>query len=199
MDKIKNMGLFLSITVSILYVFFGFTAHCEAGMAPRGKVVVVTRMPFNMKGADCLTAKSSIGEPLNNVLNDGLLRKKPDGKLYPALAKSWEIDPNWAYMKFTLDEKAKWGDGSPVTAADVKFTIDRGMEKNRPWIIGGELRRNVKNVEIVDNYNFIIHLKKPYPGFLDRCNRYIGVQPKTYFEKIGEEKICFSTHGSRFF
>jgi ABC-type transport system substrate-binding protein len=46
------------------------------------------------------------------------------GELTPLLAKSYEISPDGKQFTFTLDERAKWFDGKPVTAEDVKFSFD---------------------------------------------------------------------------
>ena len=40
------------------------------------------------------------------------------------LAKAWEVSPDGTLYTFTLHE-ANWHDGTPVTADDVVFTLDR--------------------------------------------------------------------------
>jgi len=45
--------------------------------------------------------------------------------LVPRLAKSWEVSADGIVYTFHLDEKAKFNDGTPVTAEDVKYSIDR--------------------------------------------------------------------------
>jgi peptide/nickel transport system substrate-binding protein/microcin C transport system substrate-binding protein len=42
----------------------------------------------------------------------------------PELAESWEISPDNKVFTFHLDPRAKWQDGRPVTAEDVKFSFD---------------------------------------------------------------------------
>ncbi|MFZ9521254.1 MAG: ABC transporter substrate-binding protein [Silvanigrellaceae bacterium] len=42
----------------------------------------------------------------------------------PSLASKWEISKDGKQFTFTLDKKAKFSDGSPVTADDVKFSYD---------------------------------------------------------------------------
>jgi len=52
-----------------------------------------------------------------------------DGKLYPLLADgdyAWNAD--MTELTVTIKEAAKWSDGTPVTAADVKRTFDIGVE-----------------------------------------------------------------------
>ncbi|MFJ9636036.1 ABC transporter substrate-binding protein [Streptomyces sp. NPDC101178] len=49
---------------------------------------------------------------------------KPTDKADPWLATDWEWEGNFTKVTFTLDERAKWADGKPLTAADVEFTFN---------------------------------------------------------------------------
>jgi peptide/nickel transport system substrate-binding protein len=58
----------------------------------------------------------------------------PDGrvvydrnKLEPELAESWAIAPDGASVTFKLRKNAKFHDGTPVTAKDVKWSFDRAV------------------------------------------------------------------------
>ncbi len=47
------------------------------------------------------------------------------GVMYPLLAEKVSYDPKQtAFVIFHLNPKAKFSDGSPVTADDVKFSFD---------------------------------------------------------------------------
>jgi len=46
------------------------------------------------------------------------------GEYIPRLAKKWEIGKDGMTFTFWLDERAKWFDGKPVTAEDVKFSFE---------------------------------------------------------------------------
>lgn len=45
-------------------------------------------------------------------------------ELAPSLAREWEVSEDKLTFTFFIDERAKWSDGTPVTAHDVKATID---------------------------------------------------------------------------
>ncbi|MFJ9977224.1 ABC transporter substrate-binding protein [Streptomyces cyaneofuscatus] len=49
---------------------------------------------------------------------------KPTDKADPWLATDWQWESNFTKVTFTLDERAKWADGKPLTAADVEFTFN---------------------------------------------------------------------------
>jgi peptide/nickel transport system substrate-binding protein len=46
-------------------------------------------------------------------------------EIAPKLASSWDISPDGTVYTFHLDPNAKFNDGTPVTADDVKYSIDR--------------------------------------------------------------------------
>ena len=46
----------------------------------------------------------------------------------PNLAEKWTISDDKKTFTFTLDQRAKWSDGRPITAEDVKWTFDAIMD-----------------------------------------------------------------------
>jgi len=54
----------------------------------------------------------------------------------PALARRWAVSDDGREFTFVLDARAKWSDGVPVTAEDVKWTFDAVMDpksETGPW------------------------------------------------------------------
>lgn len=45
----------------------------------------------------------------------------------PGLARRWSVSEDGKEFTFVLDERARWSDGEPVTAADVAWTFDQVM------------------------------------------------------------------------
>ena len=61
-----------------------------------------------------------------------LVMRTADGKLAPGLAESWSLI-NGLTWEFKIRKGAKFSDGSPVTAADVVYSLDRpATVKNSP-------------------------------------------------------------------
>ena len=52
--------------------------------------------------------------------------------LVPELATAWEVTPDGASVTFHLRDGAKFHDGAPVTAADVKWSLDRAVANPGP-------------------------------------------------------------------
>ncbi|MFE6037159.1 ABC transporter substrate-binding protein [Streptomyces sp. NPDC056452] len=59
---------------------------------------------------------------------------RPTDKADPWLATDWTWESNFTKVTFTLDDKAKWADGKPLTSADVAFTFE--LLKKHPALNG---------------------------------------------------------------
>lgn len=62
---------------------------------------------------------------LATALFTGLTRLDPDGTVQPAVAASWAHDASLRHWRFTLRPGARFSDGTPIEAADVKFAWER--------------------------------------------------------------------------
>ena len=74
---------------------------------------------------------------------------EPDA-VYSLVAASVEVAPDRSWATFQLRPQAKFADGSPLTAADVAFTLAILKEKGHP-IYRVQLR-DVTNAEVLDPY-----------------------------------------------
>ncbi|MBO7720891.1 MAG: ABC transporter substrate-binding protein [Kiritimatiellae bacterium] len=57
-------------------------------------------------------------------------------ELMPALARRWAVSADGREFVFELDGRAKWSDGAPVSAEDVKWTFDAVVDPKNdtgPW------------------------------------------------------------------
>ena len=63
-------------------------------------------------------------EVLFNVF-EGLLKPDHNGNIIPAVAESYEVSPDGTVYSFTLREAVKFHNGKPVTAEDVKYSLEK--------------------------------------------------------------------------
>src|ERR1700761_5781987 len=62
-------------------------------------------------------------------LYDTLLLPTDDGKgVQPGLASAWTVSPDGKTVTLTLRDNIKFSDGSPITAQDVKWSLDRARD-----------------------------------------------------------------------
>jgi peptide/nickel transport system substrate-binding protein len=97
------------------------------GQPVAGGSVVYSRQT-ETQGLNPLSASNGNGDIFaDELLYNGLVRSDPNGtdKLTPALASSWDISPDGKTYTFHLRPGVLFSDGSPLTAEDVKFSLDR--------------------------------------------------------------------------
>ena len=112
------------------------------------------------------------------LLYDSLIRYDIDGKVIPSLAQSWET-PDDSTLIFKLVDNARFHNGSPFTAKDVKYSFERVLDPKvgspRTWVfekVKGaksfmEGRADaVEGIEVVDDYTVKITLEQPFAPFL---------------------------------
>src|SRR5580704_1315585 len=74
-----------------------------------------------------------------SLMCESLLRQAPDGSIGPGVATV--ANPSPTEMVFTLKPGVTFWDGSPVTAADVVFSLDRQMNPAYGGFYGGVFNR----------------------------------------------------------
>ncbi|MGR7997088.1 extracellular solute-binding protein [Xanthobacter sp. ZOL 2024] len=82
--------------------------------------------PFIVKGSAPGILRNAVVEPLMARSFDEPFT------LYPLLARSVATDAQRSYVEFNLDPRARFADGTPVTAEDVLFSFHLLREKGRP-------------------------------------------------------------------
>lgn len=141
-------------------------AHAQA----RPKDVLVVANEFGPNSLDIHTVganRPSYG--VSWICYDRLMtygkKALPDGrvvydlnKLEPELAESWQIAPDGGSVTFKLRKNAKFHDGTPVTAKDVKWSFDRAVTVGgfpTFQMAAGSLEKP-EQFEVVDDYTFRI-------------------------------------------
>ena len=111
----------------------------------------------------------------------------------PGLAERWDVSSDKKTFTFHLRD-AKFSDGSPVTSADVKYSIDRvNVPSNSYYTI----YRVIAGVDTPDRSTVVVRLKQPTPGF----PWYLGfpavsIVPKALVERLGDQAFAKHPVGS---
>jgi peptide/nickel transport system substrate-binding protein len=69
----------------------------------------------------------------------------------PRLAESWELSADRRELTFFLRSDARWSDGVPVTAHDVRFTWEAQTSEATGWAYA-DLKRHIVDVVVVDDH-----------------------------------------------
>jgi peptide/nickel transport system substrate-binding protein len=138
----------------------------------RPKDVLIVANEFGPNSLDIHTVganRPSYG--VSWIVYDRLLtygkRRLPDGrmaydrnKLEPELAESWALAPDGQSVTFKLRKNAKFHDGTPVTAKDVKWSFDRAVTVGgfpTFQMAAGSLEKP-EQFEVVDEHTFRVKL-----------------------------------------
>jgi len=120
------------------------------------------------------------------ALHDALVKPMPGGINTPSLAESWTVSKDGLTYEFVLRKNAKFHNGDPVTADDVKFSFDRYKGSGAKL-----LKDKVKEVQIAAPNRIRFLLKEPWPDFMASYGTSATgagwIVPKKYVEKVGEE------------
>jgi peptide/nickel transport system substrate-binding protein len=83
----------------------------------------------DVNAMDPMTRQETVQLSFLANIYEPLARRKPDLTLEPALATAWE-QTSPTVWRFHLRQGVKWQDGSPFSADDVVFTLQRILSKN---------------------------------------------------------------------
>ena len=86
---------------------------------------LVCPLPGAVSSLDPQTASGTAARLVIGSLFEGLCRLDENGEAVPGVAERWECDSTQTEYTFHLRKNARWSDGTPVTADDFRFAIER--------------------------------------------------------------------------
>src|SRR5438876_6295699 len=120
------------------------------------------------------------------ALHDALVKPMPGNAMAPSLAESWSTSPDGLTYEFVLRKGARFHNGEPVTAEDVKFSFERYR-----GISAKALKDRVAAVDVLDAGYIRFRLRQPWPDFMTFYGTPATgagwIVPKKYVEKVGED------------
>ena len=133
-------------------------------------------------------ALSDADRDMVSLVYSGLMNKTPDGTFVGDLAQSYTVSPDGTTYTFILKNNLHFQDGTPLTADDVIFTIN----KIKDPLIKSPRKVQWEGVTInKSNDNTIIFtLKQPYASFMD--NTTIGILPMHIWKNLSPAEFGLS-------
>ena len=110
----------------------------------------------------------------------------PDLHLESWLAQSWEHSPDGLVWTIHLVENAKWHDGTPLTSADVQFTVQ--YVKQHEVTIWMDEVQDIVDVQAPDPHTVVIRTTMPLSNLPTYVFARIPIVPKHIWEKIDKPK-----------
>src|SRR6185437_14036440 len=166
------------LSAGLAALAIGVVAACSGPATPAGTGTSTGAGTSSGPGVDTLVIANAVKvdtlDPEANSVNESiwldqnlysrLLQPNATGTaLLPDLATSWDISANGLSYTFHLRPDAQFSDGSPVTAADVVYSIDRSRKFSGGW---GFLLTAVKTITAPDTHTVTITLSQPHAPLL---------------------------------
>lgn len=208
--EIRNWTVFFSILVAIILITTACTPQTETKTEPPTDTVVdepaeepeddlpadevVEEQQFMVDSfrAAIISDESTLnpftyvtGDPGWNILMmqyDSLFTMSLDGEPEPWLVTEWSLSEDGLHYTLNLRDDVTWNDGTPFTAADVKFTFDY-FALNAVGRFARDIR-GFESAEIKDDYQVVIGLETPNPGFVRLAFADVPIIPQHVWENV---------------
>lgn len=156
-------------------------------------------------GLDPARVYDSYDAAVVNQLYDGLLQHDSNFTVRPNVARSWRISADGRTYRFVLEPNVLFHDGSPVTAHDVAFSLERVFRLDpqsttlaRQYLsviagtgafVRGEADR-VEGLRVIDDHQIEIRLEQPYAAFLNvLASEGARIVPRDYVRSHGDDVL----------
>lgn len=126
-----------------------------------------------------ITSTDAYALLFHEYTHDFLLSRNWDTYAWdPGLAESWEVSKDGKVLTFKIRQGAKWHDGKPVTAEDVKFSFDAIFDDTYNAAPKRAYFESIEKAELLDPMTIRFTAKTKYFGNLDALAGTLIISPK---------------------
>lgn len=131
---------------------------------------------------------NGVAAPGVGLMYDTLMKQSADEpfSLYALVAERVDISEDRTRVTFYINPKARFSDGSPITAEDVLFSFNILREKGLPMYRA--YYRDVVSAEVINPYEIVFYLSKETNRELPLILGELPVLSKAYWEKRDFDK-----------
>ena len=117
-------ALFATALIVLLFLLPSAVGAPPAAAAPEGQMTWAVHVSLAPTWFDPAET-SGIITPFMTLyaLHDAMVKPMPGNPMTPGLAESWSASPDGLVYEFVLRRGARFHNGEPVTAEDVKFSF----------------------------------------------------------------------------
>ena len=168
-------------------LLMGSGLNITAARAEGGTVTIAYNV--NLPSWDPTTGLSAVNPTIQAIYRsvfDQFIGQKPDLEFQPGLLTEWGWSEDKKQVFMTVREGVKWHDGSPFTAEDVVWSLERAgkMDGGNPIAFIWSKINNFK----IDGNKITADVVQFEPTLFKWMAFLTGyVMPKAYFEKVGAE------------
>jgi len=198
MERARGLGGVVAVVLCIILV--GSTALLGYAKEPPNPVKQIDRLNIGLVSlspeilAPMIASLEGISyyramyEPLVGVNRQGTKMSKKTG-----IAYDWKPAKDYRSWTFFIRKGVNFHNGwGEVTAEDVKFSLMRMISERSTYVRKGELKKFIKDIEILGPYKIKVLLKEKDTWFPFRLSLLNGlgsmIVSKKYVDKVGWEK-----------
>lgn len=156
------------------------SASSDSSASGGGTITIA--LPGDIVSLDPAFSYDFVTNPVVTQITEGLLYFDSKNKIQPLLAESWDNPDPTTYI-YHLRKDVKFSDGSPMTADDVIFSMERIKDPKTTSYVGW-MYANVDKIEKTDEWTIKVTLSQP-----DTLWRYVPattaghIISKSYYEQ----------------
>ncbi len=134
---------------------------------------------------------NSADRDVDKLIFSSLITHDENGLPQPDLAMNWGISYDGLSYNFDLNPNATWQDGTPVTSADVAFTID--LMRSGDSVLPDDLKEFWNSVQVIPLGDQAIQFRLPsaFSPFMDYLS--FGILPKHLLGDLSYQEILNSS------
>jgi len=165
--------------------------------AETGGTVVIALPGTGMSPTFPLFAADNMARMVSDQMFDRLaeigpeLRTVGDRGFTPRLAQRWEWAPDSMSIVFHLDPRARWHDGRPIRASDVRYSVEL-IKDAKTGTQMTSFVANVDSVSVRDSLTFVAWFKARSPEQFYQVAYQIYVVPEHLLKDIARDQLSTS-------
>ncbi len=139
------------------------SSAAAGSVAPGGTFTMATDQLFPKDSLDTLTNITDGVDALEGMIREGLVTYDFSFTPQPRLAETWDVNADATEYTFHLRQGVTWHDGTPFTAKDVEFSLQRILDPDNGSGMNDRLLSSFgpDDVQVVDDATVTLKLKRP--------------------------------------
>lgn len=172
----RRLGLVVAVVTGLAVMLAGCSgpgARSSRGRLPANALVIgATAEPPTLDPT--VNNAAAIPQVLLYNVYETLVKVDGTGQLQGLLAKDWTVSPDRRTYTFHLQPGATFASGRPVTATDVKWSIERIVSADTSSVLKTQMAV-VDTVTAVDDHTAEVTLKRPSNSWLWNMSSTAGI------------------------
>lgn len=169
------------LVVLLVFALLFTTACGNGGDSEQSKDSIIIGIDSDAVALDPLRINDTLTMSILSNVYEPLVRMTNDSQIVPALATKWEVSDDGLEYVFTIRTDATFHNGDPITAEDVKYSLEAAIESSYT----GPYMNFIDKVEVLDAENVKVTLQYAYAPFLALCTTYSQVVKEDFYEDGG--------------